>query len=220
MVGSRTDERQHLMGVRDRNRAEAELLEELVGDGASGRFGQAAPKLGQRRLEQFEHRRLAPGPAHAGHDPDCARERRSPCAAAGQIRQSDRSGVERRDHRAGARARDLQPGSHPRRDPLHPRPGRPDRPDSQAALRKRDLAAAGRGHQARRGFRSRCRARGIGGDRRSRAARALSRRDARIVHLRIADARRGRPMCSRPARRTRCSHRATRTRSQLPGGER
>ena len=75
MVGPRTDEREHFMGVCDRDRAETELLEELVGDGASGRFGQAAPKLGQRRLEQFEHRRLAPGPAHAGHDPDCARER-------------------------------------------------------------------------------------------------------------------------------------------------
>ena len=88
------DEREHLVGVRDRDRAEAELLEELVGEGASGRFGQAAPKLGQRRLEQFEHRRLAPGPAHAGHDPDCARDRRSPRAAAGQIRRPDRPGVE------------------------------------------------------------------------------------------------------------------------------
>ena len=44
--------------------------------------------------------------------------------------------MERRDHRTGTCPRDLQPGSHPRRDALHPRPGRPDRPDSQAALRR------------------------------------------------------------------------------------
>ena len=41
MVGPRADEREHHMRVRDRDRAEAELLEELVGEGASGRFGQA-----------------------------------------------------------------------------------------------------------------------------------------------------------------------------------
>ena len=59
VVGSRADEREHLVGVRDRDRAEAELLEELVGDGARGDLGQAAPKLGQRRLRAV--RAPAPG---------------------------------------------------------------------------------------------------------------------------------------------------------------
>ena len=73
VVGAGADERQHLVRVGDRDGAVAELLEQLVGDGAGGALGQPAPKLRQRRLEQLEHRRLAPRPAHARHGRDCAR---------------------------------------------------------------------------------------------------------------------------------------------------
>ena len=67
VVGARADEREHLVRVGDGDRAVAELLEQLVGDRARGALGQAAAQLGQRRLEQLEHRRLAPRPAHARH---------------------------------------------------------------------------------------------------------------------------------------------------------
>ena len=65
VVGARADEREHLVRVGHGDRAVAELLEQLVGDRARGALGQPAPQLGQRRLEQLEHGRLAPRPAHA-----------------------------------------------------------------------------------------------------------------------------------------------------------
>ena len=86
VVGTGADERQHLVGVGDGDGAVAELLEELVGDRAGGLLGEAAAQLGERRFEQLEHRRLAPRPAHAGHDRDCARHRRSPRAAPRALR--------------------------------------------------------------------------------------------------------------------------------------
>ena len=43
MVGARADEREHALGIRHRDRAVAELLEQLVGDGARRRLGEAPP---------------------------------------------------------------------------------------------------------------------------------------------------------------------------------
>jgi hypothetical protein len=43
VVGARAGERQHAGGVGDGDRAETELLEDLVGDDARGRLGEAEP---------------------------------------------------------------------------------------------------------------------------------------------------------------------------------
>jgi len=67
VIGARADEREHLVRVRDGDCSVAELLEELVGNRARSALGQTAPKLRQRRLEQFERGRLTPRPADARH---------------------------------------------------------------------------------------------------------------------------------------------------------
>ena len=67
VVAPGADEREHALRVGHGDRAVAELLEELVGDRPRRALGEAAPKLGQRRRKQLEHRRLAPRPAHARH---------------------------------------------------------------------------------------------------------------------------------------------------------
>ena len=76
MVGAGPDVREHALRVGDRDGAAAELLEHLVGDRPSSALGEPAPKLGQRRRQQFEHGRRTPRPAHARHGPDCARRTR------------------------------------------------------------------------------------------------------------------------------------------------
>jgi len=51
VVGAGAREREHAGRVGDGDRAEAELLEDLVGDGARGRLGETEPKLWQGRRE-------------------------------------------------------------------------------------------------------------------------------------------------------------------------
>ena len=68
VVGAGADEGQNPLGVGDGDGAVAELLEQLVGDGARRGLGQASPQLGQRGGEELEHRGPAPRPADPGHD--------------------------------------------------------------------------------------------------------------------------------------------------------
>src|SRR6185437_1468272 len=55
----------HAAPVGDGDGAEAELLEQLVGERPRRPLGQAAPELRQRRGQKLEHRRPAPLPAPA-----------------------------------------------------------------------------------------------------------------------------------------------------------
>ena len=135
------------------------------------------------------------------------------------VRLAGRASSGRRGHRAGVLDRDLQPGAHARRDALHPRPGRPPRLDPQAAVRRRDLAAARRRHQAGRGFRGRGGARGARGDRPAGSARALPRRDAGAFTSETRDLHwRTHVFLARTDRR--CLRRATPTRSPVRAGAR
>ena len=68
MVGARADERQDAPAVGDRRGADAELLEELVGERSRSALGQPAPELRQRRGQELEGRHLAPDPAVSRHD--------------------------------------------------------------------------------------------------------------------------------------------------------
>ena len=67
VVAARADMGQHPVRVCDRDGAAAELLEQLVRHSPGRALGEPAPELGQRRREQFEHRRRTPRPAHARH---------------------------------------------------------------------------------------------------------------------------------------------------------
>ena len=100
VVGAGADEGEHPLGVGDGDGAVAELLEQLVGDGARRSLGQTAPKLGQRRREQLEHRRPAPRPAHAGHDRIVHITDAILAAAARAVRAARAARMARRDHRA------------------------------------------------------------------------------------------------------------------------
>src|SRR3954454_5285804 len=70
MVGAGADEGEHRGPVSDRDRAIAELLEQLVGDRARGARGEAAPQLRKRRVEQLERRRRPARSADARHQPE------------------------------------------------------------------------------------------------------------------------------------------------------
>jgi hypothetical protein len=67
MVGTRTDEREHLRAIGHSHRTEAELLEELVGERPRRTLGEPAAQLGQRRREQLQHWRLTTLPANSRH---------------------------------------------------------------------------------------------------------------------------------------------------------
>ncbi len=220
MVRARADEREHVLCVGHGDRAVAELLEELVGDRARRALGQAAPELRQRRLQELEHRRLAPRPAHAGHD----RIVHVTEEILGELRlrygEPERARVDGRDHRARASHRDVQPGADARRDAVHPRSERAPRADSQAAVRRRNLAAARRWNQARRGLLGRRGARGARGDGPAGRARPVSRRRRARRSSSQVETSHGARTSSRPERRTRALHRRTPTRSPERAGAR
>ena len=220
MVRACADECEHVLSVGHGDRAVAELLEELVGDRARRALGQAAPKLRQRRLQELEHRRLAPRPAHAGHDRIVHITEEILARAARPLRRARglewTGAITEREHRIAT----YNPVADARRDALHPRSRRAPRAHPQAAVRRRSLAAAGRRDQARRGLLGRRVREALEETGLRVELDALPRRGERDASSSPVETSRGARMSSRPGRRTRGSRRRTPTRSPARGGER
>jgi 8-oxo-dGTP diphosphatase len=68
MVCTRTDECEHPRAIGNRDGAETELLEDLVGNGSRRRLGEATTKLRQGRFEELQDGGFASQPAHPRHD--------------------------------------------------------------------------------------------------------------------------------------------------------